>query len=171
MNELNRLFSAYVRGTKSIHALDDILMACWCRDTARPEWQAAWNDRRPWTGQDQVTALIVLLVFRGGWLQINQIPEVGEHWYNRVPNGEGFVDHDYVGVHYRMPVHVTRGYATEPHMAPHFRQLAQDQVDNRLRAETMLAEDPDLKRRYELLCSRVQTHLEQLLAEVHDARR
>ena len=140
------------RSKRGLTPIDDLLRACWCRETARPDLQDAWSQhqqdaqnslasRHRALGQDDVTALLMLLELRGGWLRIGQL-NGRDYMYNREPNGEGYCDRHYAAYY---PI-------------DHRALLAARQLD-RQEAEALLAADGDLRQRYELFVTKVRNYL------------
>lgn len=92
---LSQQFGKYGRTKKGLTMygmLRDLFERTWCKETASPDCQAAWTPQNPAYGQSSVTALAVQ-VLCGGTL-VHAVVGDRPHYFNHLPNGEGYAVYD-----------------------------------------------------------------------------
>lgn len=73
-------------GKSQINTIDDlydVLLDCWCKETAYPSCQAEWVPNDPTYGQCAVTAMLVYDMF-GGSIHRIRVSGGGTHYFNKV---------------------------------------------------------------------------------------
>ncbi len=73
-------------GKSNINTIDDlfdILLQCWCKETAYPSCQAEWVENDPTYGQCAITAMLVYDMFGGSIHRIRN-REGGTHYFNKI---------------------------------------------------------------------------------------
>ncbi len=71
-------------GNAQLNTLDDlfeILLECWCKETAYPSCQAEWLKSDPTYGQCAITAMLVYDMF-GGSIHRIRVSGGGTHYFN-----------------------------------------------------------------------------------------
>ncbi|HTK04624.1 MAG TPA: hypothetical protein VL500_03505 [Candidatus Eisenbacteria bacterium] len=94
--ELGRMFFHHARKAKGLTrygVLSELFRKAWSIDTASPGCQASWTPGNPAFGQCAVTALC-LQDMCGGTIVRCTVEGFGSHYFNHLPNGEGYSVYD-----------------------------------------------------------------------------
>lgn len=86
-SEFNNIIAGN-NGIKSLHDMFQILLSCWCKETAYPSAQSdiAYNfENDPTYGQCAITATIVSDFF-GGTIHKIKVDGGGTHYFNKINN-------------------------------------------------------------------------------------
>ena len=126
-------------GNKSLNTLDDlynVLLSCWCRETAYPSCQKDWNENDCSYGQCAITAMLVNDMF-GGEIYRIRLDDGGTHYFNIIDGHTIDLTREQFDL-YDIPIE----YSNAEKMAKEY-----------------CGKSEDTRKRYELLKTRIVEHL------------
>jgi hypothetical protein len=122
----------------NIHDLEKVLRKCFCRETAYPRCQAEWVPNDPTYGQCAITAMIVHDYF-GGTIHRIRVDGGGTHYFNKIDGKYIDLTREQFDL-YNIPLK----YEPNEEMPIEY-----------------CGKNPDTKKRYEILKSRVERSLKE----------